>query len=138
MTISQKSSNKINKIDNSNWPVNAPSLHETLNALAESYAIKLLKTPVIMTKKNNNNEDNVNDHKSLKVPEETKVVDTPETDVATVATDGEEIKVKSKTGGFKKRTVTIKSDAMPKTVKGLKTRKEIIKEKIKKAEKKLN
>jgi len=44
----------------------------------------------------------------------------------------------SKTGGSKKkRTVTIKSNAMPKTVKGLKTRKKLLKKKIKDAEKKV-
>lgn len=42
------------------------------------------------------------------------------------------------TGGRKKkRTVTIKSESLPKTVKGLKTRKKLLKEKIKKAEKKV-
>tara|TARA_B110000208_G_scaffold192028_1_gene261930 strand:- start:7608 stop:7772 length:165 start_codon:yes stop_codon:yes gene_type:complete len=41
------------------------------------------------------------------------------------------------TGGSKKRTVTIKSDAMPKTVKGLKTRKKLLEKKIKDAEKKV-
>ena len=41
-------------------------------------------------------------------------------------------------GGSKKtRTVTIKSNAMPKTVKGLQTRKKLLKKKIKKAEKKV-
>ena len=40
-------------------------------------------------------------------------------------------------GSKKKRTVTIKSDAMPKTVKGLETRKKLLKEKIKDAEKKV-
>ena len=44
----------------------------------------------------------------------------------------------SKTGGSKKkRTVTIKSDVMPKTVKGLETRKKLLKKRIKKAEKKV-
>tara|TARA_B110000208_G_scaffold192028_1_gene261929 strand:- start:5745 stop:7568 length:1824 start_codon:yes stop_codon:yes gene_type:complete len=44
----------------------------------------------------------------------------------------------AKTGGSKKkRTVTIKSNAMPKTVKGLKTRKKLLKKKIKDAEKKV-
>ena len=91
-----------------------------------------------MTKKTNNNRDKVNVHESLEVPEKTKVVDVTNTDGATVATDGEKTNVESKTGGSKKkRTVTIKSDAMPKTVKGLKTRKKLLKEKIKKAEKKV-
>ena len=40
-------------------------------------------------------------------------------------------------GRKKKRTVTIKSESIPKTVKGLKTRKKLLKEKIKKAEKKV-
>ena len=41
-------------------------------------------------------------------------------------------------GGSKKtRTVTIKSNAMPKTVKGLQTKKKLLKKKIKKAEKKV-
>ena len=40
-------------------------------------------------------------------------------------------------GGSKKRTVTIKSNVLPKTVKGLKTRKKLLKERIKKAEKKV-
>ena len=44
----------------------------------------------------------------------------------------------SSTGGSKKkRTVIIKSEAMPKTVKGLETRKKLLKEKIKKTEKKV-
>ena len=43
----------------------------------------------------------------------------------------------AKGGSKKKRTVTIKSDAMPKTVKGLETRKKLLKEKIKDAEKKV-
>ena len=40
-------------------------------------------------------------------------------------------------GRKKKRTITIKSESIPKTVKGLKTRKKLLKEKIKKAEKKV-
>tara|TARA_B110000211_G_scaffold92073_1_gene107284 strand:+ start:2045 stop:3082 length:1038 start_codon:yes stop_codon:yes gene_type:complete len=40
-------------------------------------------------------------------------------------------------GSKKKRTVTIKSEPMPKTVKGLKTRKKLLKKKIKDAEKKV-
>ena len=44
---------------------------------------------------------------------------------------------KSKGGSKKKRTVTIKSNSLPKTVKGLKTRKKELKDKIKKAEKKV-
>ena len=43
----------------------------------------------------------------------------------------------AKGGSKKKRTVTIKSDAMPKTVKGLETRKKLLKEKIKDVEKKV-
>ena len=42
-----------------------------------------------------------------------------------------------KGGSKKKRTVTIKSNAMPKTVKGLQTKKKLLKKKIKKAEKKV-
>ena len=40
-------------------------------------------------------------------------------------------------GGSKKRTVIIKSNILPKTVKGLKTRKKLLKKRIKKAEKKV-
>ena len=40
-------------------------------------------------------------------------------------------------GSKKKRTVTIKSEPMPKTVKGLQTRKKLLKKRIKKAEKKV-
>ena len=41
------------------------------------------------------------------------------------------------TGGSKKWTVTIKSNVLPKTVKGLKTRKKLLEKRIKKAEKKV-
>ena len=47
------------------------------------------------------------------------------------------IAARQATGGSKKRTVTIKSDAMPKTVKGLKTRKKLLEKKIKDAETKV-
>ena len=46
-----------------NWPTNAPALDDVINALANEYVKKILKTPVIMTR-NDDGPDDDNDHRS--------------------------------------------------------------------------
>ena len=50
-----------------NWPTNAPALDDVINALANEYVKKILKTPVIMTR-NDDGPDDDNDHGSSETP----------------------------------------------------------------------